>query len=165
MPVLSTRNMDAVKTGAELMPEQKKVQAKVVPPFDKDKEVYNDPDGRFTIAKFSVQLTEGEFKGRTTGMSFFVNVAKDTYITWNLKDEGRPLTTAEKEQMWEDGVYLKDLKRFLNAIDLVVETGTEGVKFNTEDAYGKELLVDIKQSENKQTGDLFNEAKNPRKIR
>lgn len=157
MPLLEKGSLDKVKTGSEPMPEMKKVKVKIVPPTEitKKREVYVDPDGKFKMLNFGLQLEEGEYKGRFVNFSVFYDVTKAAYLQWNMKDGDRPLSVQEKEKQWEEKTYLRDMKRFGQAI---------GIDFETQDVvdcYGKELLVDVKLREGAD-GVLRNEAKNPR---
>lgn len=156
MPKLEVGSMDDIKTGFEPIPEAKKVRVKVVPPAEGQSEVYSDPDGNFAIAKFNLQIQEGQYANRRIQFSAFCAVKEDTYVSWKLKTEGRDMTTEEKHAAYARRDYLKDLKRFSDAIGVNFESDS------TEDCYGKELLVDIKIKEDKE-GNLQNEAKNPRK--
>lgn len=157
MPKLEVGSMDDIKTGFEPIPEAKKVRVKIVPPAEGQSEVYNDPDGRFAIAKFNLQIQEGQYANRRIQFSAFAAVTKDTYTSWGLKTEGRLMTPEEKIAAYERRDYLKDLKRFADAIGVNFE------KDSTEDCYGRELLVDIKVKED-DNGEKQNEAKNPRKV-
>jgi hypothetical protein len=157
MPLLEKGSLDKVKTGSEPMPEIKKIKVKIVPPTEQQKarEVYIDADGRFKMLNFGLQIQEGEFANRFVNLSCFYDVTKGAYLQWNMKDGDRPLSIQEKEKQWEEKTYLRDLKRFGQAI---------GVDFETQDVvdcYGKELLVDVKLREGAD-GVLRNEAKNPR---
>jgi len=157
MPLLEKGSLDKVKTGSEPMPEMKKVKVKIVPPTEitKKREVYVDPDGKFKMLNFGLQLEETEYKGRFVNFSVFYDVTKSAYLQWNMKDGDRPLSVQEKEKQWEEKTYLRDMKRFGQAI---------GIDFETQDVvdcYGKELLVDVKLREGAD-GVLRNEAKNPR---
>lgn len=156
MPKLEVGSMDDIKTGFEVMPEQKKVRVRVIAPSEGQSEVYNDPDGRFAIAKFNLQIVEGQYAGRRVQFSAFCAVKKEVYTSWNLKTEGRSMTQEEKDAAYERRDYLRDLKRFADAVGVNFET------HSTEDCYGKELLVDIKVKED-QDGEKQNEAKNPKK--
>lgn len=160
MALLTKGSLDKVKTGNEPMPEQKKVKAMIVAPAaeQKAREIYADPDGKFKMLNFGLQLIEGEYKGRFVQMSVFYDVSKEAYLTWNMRDGERLLSIAEKDKLWEEGAYLRDLKRLGLAI---------GVDFEEQDimdCYGKELLVDVKLREGND-GVPRNEAKNPRKIK
>ena len=157
MPLLEKGSLDKVKTGSEPLPELKKVRVKIVPPTEaqKSREVYVDPDGRFKMLNFGLQIVEGEYVNRFVNFSTFYDVTKAAYLQWNMKDGDRPLSIPEKEKQWEEKSYLRDLKRFGNAI---------GVDFETQDlvdCYGKELLVDVKLREGAD-GVPRNEAKNPK---
>lgn len=161
MPQLEVGNMDSIKTKAEAMPAQKKVLVQIVAPQnaeDKAKEVYKSDDGKLGMVRFTVKVLEGPNTGRYTKISAFTHVDNALYLTWKLKKEGRDMTQAEKQEAWDKRDYLKDLKRIGEAI---------GVNFGapdnqpTEDAYGKELRVDIVQKENE--GEIYNEARNPKK--
>lgn len=156
MPKLEVGSMDSIKTGFEAIPEQKKVRVKVVPPAEGQSEVYNDPEGRFAIAKFNLQIQEGQYANRRVQFSAFCAVKQDVYTSWNLKTEGRAMTQEEKLAAYERRDYLRDLKRFSDAIGVNFETDS------TEDCYGKELLIDIKVKED-ENGEKQNEAKNPKK--
>lgn len=159
MPQLEVGSLDDIKTGFEPIPAQKKIKVRVEAPAtaeDKQREVYEGKDGKFKMAKFSLKITEGPFAGRFVRLSVFTHVARETYLTWNLQKEGRPMTEAEKATAWDAKDFLKDLKRFGDAI---------GVNFATqptEDTYGKELIIDITQKE--VDGEIYNEARNPKKI-
>ena len=74
--------------------------------------------------------------------------------------DGQPASTQQKEDMFNAGDYLRDLKRF--AVACGVSTSED---INTTDLYGKEILVDIKQVPHYETGEPQNEARNPRLIK
>lgn len=159
MPQLEVGNMDDVVTKVPAMPAQKKVKVIVSAPEnadDKAKEIYSDKDGKFSMAKFGLKITEGPYAGRFVRLSVFTAVKKEVYLGWALKNAGQPMSEQEKAAAWDRRDYLKDLKRFGEAIDLDFASAA------TEDAYGKELLVDITQKENE--GELYNEARNPKHV-
>ena len=160
MPMLDVGSMDSIKTGAEPIVVQKKVRAIVVAPDsveDKAGEVFTHKDGSFSMVKFTLKLTEGPDAGRFTKYSCFTRVDRAKYVSWGLWKGGKPATEQEKEAMWTEREYLKDLKRFGDAI--VVDFSTQ----STEEAYGKELIIDIKHKDN--DGTPYAEAKNPAKIK
>lgn len=159
MPLLEKGTMDGVKTGAEPLPALKKVKVKIVAPSEdkKAREIYVDPAGKFKMLNFGLQITEGEYANRFVPFSAFYDVTRAAYLEWNLQDNGRPLSTEEKEKLFQEKAYLRDLKKFGIAI---------GVDFETQDVvdcYGKELIVDVKLKEGTD-GVPRNEAKNPKKI-
>ena len=160
MPLLEVGSMDQVKTGYEVLPEEKKVKVKVLQPDKPEMELRVNKDGKSKTLSFALEVVEGQNKGRRVYWKTILPTSKENYCAWNLKIDGQPASQQQKEDMYQAGDYLRDLKRFAVACGL-----DTSVDINTTDAYGKELLIDIKQVPHYETGEPTNEARNPRLIK
>lgn len=158
MPLLEKGSMDKVKTGMEPLPEMKRVKVKILAPQLDKSAIQTMKDGKSTTLNLAFEILEGEYQKRIVYAGFIpVNIAEDTYCSWNMQTGGRPATMSEKKQMWEDKEYLKDLKRLGVATGVDFETG------DIADLYGKEILVDIRQRTDAE-GEIRNQAVGYRKV-
>ena len=158
MPLLEKGSMDKVKTGMEPLPDLKRVKVKILAPQQDKSAINTMKDGKSTTLNLAGEILEGEYMKRIVYFGFIpVNIAEDTYCSWNMQTNGRPATMSEKKQMWEDKEYLKDLKKLGLAAGVDFETG------DIVDLFGKEILVDIKQRTDAE-GEIRNQAGNYRKV-
>jgi len=160
MPLLEVGSMDSVKTGFEVMPEEKLVKVRIAKPKSPEAELRLNKDGKSKTLSFGCEILEGQYKGRIVFWSTVLPTSKENYVAWNLKSDGQPMTVEQKEAAFEAGDYLRDLKLFATACG--VNTSAD---IDTNDMYGKEITITVKQEVRKDTGEPKNIARNPKAIK